>query len=122
MPGTYLHRLSNRRRLLTLLVVVLVLFVVGAELLVELRSFERHRGFVETELTSALGLPVEIRGDFHLEVIPRLRFEASDLVVANLPDRASPHLAEIAMVHFELSAWRLLLGNVDIDEIAIAEE
>jgi uncharacterized protein involved in outer membrane biogenesis len=91
--------------------------VVTLELLVESVVFQTQRGRVESELSRAVGLEVSIRGDFHLELIPRPTFEATEITVANLPGRPSPYLLEVAALELRFDAWDLLLGEVEIESL-----
>lgn len=88
----------------------LALVVLCAELIVQSLSIESYRGRLERELSAALGLAVELRGELHLELVPRARFEASDVTVANLPGRPSPHLARIGTLDLDFALWPLLRG------------
>jgi AsmA-like C-terminal region/AsmA family len=93
--------------------------LLGTRLLVDALDLARQRAFLERELSSALGLAVTIGGPLRIELLPQPGFAAADVTVANLPGRPSPHLAEIGQLQLRFASWRLLLGELDVDELVL---
>jgi hypothetical protein len=108
-------------RRLVLVAIAVVAALVAAEWLFEPLGTERQRALLERKLSDALGLQVSIRGDLHLELLRGLRLVATDVVVANLPERSSPHLVEIGEVDLDLSALRLLRGIVEVNALYLLD-
>ncbi|MBW2282291.1 MAG: AsmA family protein [Deltaproteobacteria bacterium] len=102
----------RRRRLVLISIVVILAVVAVIELAEEALTFEgRH---VEAELSALIGLDLRIRGDIHVELLPRLALAATDVVIANAPGRSSPHLARIGRVEFGLTLWKVFRGIYEI--------
>ena len=90
--------------------------MVAGELLIESFGAEELVRIVERSLSEATGLDVHLGSDFHLEIIPVLRFEAND-VRATDPARPFPPVLKVETLHLELDPWQLLFGVVEIDEL-----
>jgi hypothetical protein len=101
-------------RLFVIVAIVLVVLLAAAEGLVRSIGLEARRSLLQGRLSDAIGRDVTIRGDLRLGLLGGLRLVATDVVVANPPDRASPHLVEIGSVDLDLSAWRLLGGVIEV--------
>ena len=89
---------------------------VAGEFLIESFGAEELVRIVERSLSEATGLDFHLGSDFHLEIIPVLRFEAND-VRATDPERPFPPVLKVEALHLELDPWRLLFGVVEIDEL-----
>ena len=105
----------RKRRLAVIVAVIFVLMIAGETLIESFGGGETLR-FVERKLSKATGLNVQLGSDFHLEIIPVLRFEAHD-VRATDPGRPFPPVLKVETLHLELDPWQLLFGVVEIDEL-----
>jgi uncharacterized protein involved in outer membrane biogenesis len=97
------------------------LAVLGAavEWVVRRSSMEGRRAEVERLLSAALGREVRFAGEFHLELLPKPRLEATQVTVANGPGRPSPHLLAIDTLRLEVALWPLLERRFEIEGLAI---
>jgi len=95
---------------------VIVVLMAAGEVLIELSGTGELVRIVERGLSEASGLDVHLGSDFHLEIIPVLRFEAHD-VRASHPARPFPPVLKVEALHLELDPWQLLFGVVEIDEL-----
>jgi uncharacterized protein involved in outer membrane biogenesis len=111
----------SRKRRLAGAAIAIVGVLIALAVSVRFIDFGRFRERAERELSSALGLEVSIRGDFYLDVVPRLQLATTDVTVANLEGRPSPHLAEIGSLQLELSTWELLFGAIEIDGLNVLD-
>jgi hypothetical protein len=109
---------SRRRPWARRIVVLAVLagLVVAGDLAVRRIQFDERD--VERRATNLLGLQVTVQ-EFHLELLPLPRFEAQGITVANLPDRPSPHLAEIGVLDLGFRVLGLLFGTLEIDHVRV---
>ncbi len=107
---------SIRKRRLAVIVVAVTLLVIGGEILIESFGAEESVRIIESSLSKATGFNVRVGSEFHLEIVPKLRFEATDVIVSELEKPLAP-LLKIATLHLELDPWRLLFGVVEIDEL-----
>jgi len=105
----------RKGRLAAIVAAVAVSLVVG-EFVVESFGAEGLLRIVERKLSNATGLEVRLGRDFHLEILPALRFEAKE-VSASDPARPTPPVLTVGTLHLELDPWRLLFGVVEIDEL-----
>jgi uncharacterized protein involved in outer membrane biogenesis len=103
------------RRLVVIVAVITVAMVAGETLIESLGASETIRS-IERHLSSATGYDVRMGSDFHLEVLPILRFEAND-VRAGDPDRPVPPVLKVQTLRLQLNPWRLLSGVLEIDEL-----
>ena len=106
-------------RRLIIAALVLVALAVIADLLLRAASFDAQRPFIEATLSEALGLEVRVNGEVSLELLPEPRMEATDVSVANLPGRPSPHLLEIGELGFVLGLRELLTGTIAVRELTL---
>jgi uncharacterized protein involved in outer membrane biogenesis len=90
--------------------------VIAGEILIEQFGAAESVRIVERSLSKATGLDFHLGSDFHLEIIPVLRFEAND-VWATDPERPFPPVLKVEALHLELDPWQLLFGVVAIDEL-----
>ena len=111
----------SRKRRLAGAAIAIVGVLIALAVSVRFIDFERFREHAERELSNALGLEVSVGGDFYLDVIPRLQLKATDVTVANLEGRPSPHLAKIGSLELELSTWDLLFGRIEIDGLNVVD-
>jgi uncharacterized protein involved in outer membrane biogenesis len=95
----------SRRRLLIALAVLIGL-VVAADLVARSLTLGRLRALVEEDLTDALGLAVSV-DELQLSILPHLHLDARGVRVANLSDRPSPHLLEVAEIEIGVALWPL---------------
>lgn len=98
------------------IVAAIVVLMIAGEMLIESFGAAEAVRIVERKLSKATGLDVHLGSDFHLEIVPVLRFEANE-VRASRPDRPFPPILKIETLRLELVAWRLLFGIVQIDEL-----
>jgi hypothetical protein len=105
-----------RKRRLAVIVAAIAVLMVAGEILVERFGAAEFVRIVERSLSTATGLDVQLGSDFHLEIIPVLRFEAND-VTATDPVRPFPPVLKVETLHLELDPWQLLFGVVAIDEL-----
>ena len=91
--------------------------LLGAEFFVESFLFETQRARVEEQLSQVVGRPVRIQGEFLLDVGLTSTFVASDVLVANLPGRPSPHLLSVGELELTFSTWDLIVGRIEIEEL-----
>jgi len=105
-----------RKRRLALIVAAIAVLVITGEALIERFGAAESVRIVERSLSNATGLNVHLGSDFHLEIIPVLRFEAND-VWATHPERPFPPVLTVEALHLELDPWKLLFGVVEIDEL-----
>jgi uncharacterized protein involved in outer membrane biogenesis len=75
------------------------------------------RFIVERELSAATGLSAKIRGNFDLDILPKLRIEATGLALT--AEGAPGPLLLIEAVELHLDPWLLLVGTVAIDELNV---
>jgi uncharacterized protein involved in outer membrane biogenesis len=98
------------------IVAAIVVLMIAGEALIESFGAAETVRVVERKLSEATGLDVHFGSDFHLEILPVLRFEANE-VRAFHPDRPFPPVLKIETLRLELVGWRLLFGIVQIDEL-----
>jgi len=94
---------------------IVALMIAGETLIESFGATETVR-IVERSLSDATGLNVQLGRDFHLEILPVLRFEAND-VRASHPERPFPPVLKVETLHLVLNPWRLLFGTIEIDEL-----
>ncbi len=107
-----------RKRRLALLVGAIVVLMFAVETLVETFSATETVRIIERGLSDAIGLNVRLGRDFHLEILPVLRFEANDVLVSD-PKPPFPPVLKVETLHLELDPWRLLFGAFEIDALEI---
>ena len=78
-----------RKRRLVVIVAVIVALMIAGEILIESFGPTETVRIVERSLSDATGLNVQLGSDFHLEILPVVRFEAND-VMATRPERPFP--------------------------------
>jgi uncharacterized protein involved in outer membrane biogenesis len=110
-------KLTRRRRLATAVIAV-ALIAIGGEILVESISIDGVVRLVESRLSKATGLDVRTGGDFHLEILPVLRFEANSVTVTD-PQAPSSPLLTVGTLLLDLDPWPLLHGVISIDELEL---
>ncbi len=71
-------------------------------------SLEKHRTTIEQELSAALGREVRLAGELRFDLLPQPALEATEVIVANPPGRASPDLLRIEGLRLVLALWPLL--------------
>ncbi len=98
----------RKRRLAVIAAAIVVLMIAGETLIESFGATETVR-IVERSLSKATGLNVQLGSDFHLEILPVLRFEAND-VRASHPERPFPPVLKVETLHLVLNPWRLLFG------------
>ena len=79
-------------------------------------AVEGIHGLVEDRLSQATGLEVRFGSDFHLEIVPLLRFEANSVTVTDPQGPSSP-LLTVQSLLLEVDPWQLLSGVIQIDEL-----
>jgi len=107
----------RKRRLVVIATAIVVLMIAG-ETLIESFGAEETVRIVERSLSDATGLNIQLGSDFHLEILPVLRFEAND-VMATRPERPFPPMLKVETLRLQLNPWRLLFGVIEIDELDI---
>lgn len=85
---------------------------------VHLRSLS---GPIASQLSAALGRPVHIRGDVHVDLALRPHLEVEQVVVGNAHGHVSPALAEIGRLELRLDLWRLLVGVLAIEALRVVD-
>ena len=100
------------------IVAVIVALMIAGETLIESFGAEETVRIVERSLSDATGLNVQLGSDFHLEILPVLRFEVND-VMATRPERPFPPMLKVETLRLKLDPWRLLFGVIEIDELDI---
>jgi uncharacterized protein involved in outer membrane biogenesis len=65
-----------RKRRLAVVVAAMIVLMIAGETLIESFGPTEIVRIVERRLSKATGLNVQLGGDFHLEILPVLRFEA----------------------------------------------
>ena len=106
----------NRKRRLFAAVIVIVLIAIGVEILIESIAADGLLRFVESRLAAETDLEVRFGDDFHLEILPVLRFEANSVTVTD-PQRPSIPLLTVGTLLLEIDPVNLLSGVVAIDEL-----
>jgi len=112
-----------RSRLARVLLGLLIFTAVVAAVFLALRFFvdraasDASRRIIEQRLSAALGLTVEIRGDFQVELLPRPHFRLHDLVILNPPGEPTPNLLEVGTVSLALDLGDLLSGEYHISDL-----
>jgi uncharacterized protein involved in outer membrane biogenesis len=109
----------SRRRLLIALA-VLVGLVVAADLVARSLALGRLRTLIEKDLTEALGLAVSV-DELQLSLLPHLHLDARGVRVANLSDRPSPHLLEVAEIEIRVALWPLRNRIVVVDAFELRD-
>ncbi|MFV1978158.1 MAG: AsmA family protein, partial [Myxococcota bacterium] len=104
----------NRKRRFAVFAAAIVVLMAAGEILIERFGAAESVRIVERSLSNATGLNVHLGSDFHLEIIPALRFEAND-VWATDPERPFPPVLKVETLHLKLDPWQLLFGVVEID-------
>ena len=66
------------------IVAVIVALMIAGEILIESFGPTETVRIVERSLSDATGLNVQLGSDFHLEILPVVRFEANDTTVCTL--------------------------------------
>jgi uncharacterized protein involved in outer membrane biogenesis len=99
-----------------LIVAVIAVLAIAGEILIESFGTEEAVRIVERSLSETTGLNVHLGNDFHLEILPVLRFEANE-VRATDPGRPFPPVLKVETLHLELNPWQLLFGVIQIDEL-----
>jgi hypothetical protein len=105
----------RKRRVLAIAAAIVVALIACETVIESLDTTEMVR-IVERRLSSATGLDVQLGSDFHLEILPVLRFEANDVLVTD-PERPLPPVLKVGTLHLELDPWPLLTGVVEIGEL-----
>ncbi len=113
--------MSRRIRRVAIVAGLIGLVLVASVAVLSKLEFERHRRIAERELSAALGLKVKIEGALRLSLFPGLHLEASDVTIANLPNRPSPELARIGTIELALDIWNLLFGVIEVDALGISD-
>jgi uncharacterized protein involved in outer membrane biogenesis len=103
-----------RKRRFAVIVAAIVVLMIAGETLIESFGTSEMLRIIERSLSRATGLTVQLGNDFHLEILPVLRFEAND-VLASDPERPLPPVLKIQTLRLTLDPWRLLSGMVEID-------
>ncbi len=100
---------------------LLTVALIVCGLLIETISLNTLRGPIEAQLSQALGRPVTIDGDLHIdfgfELEPELA--AQEITVANLAADAEVPLGRIHRIAFDLKLLSLFSGVIEIDELEI---
>ncbi len=109
----------SRRRLLIALA-VLVGLVVAADLVARSLALGRLRTLIEKDLTEALGLAVSV-DELQLSLLPHLHLDARGVRVANLSDRPSPYLLEVAEIEIGVALWPLRNRIVVVDAFELRD-
>jgi uncharacterized protein involved in outer membrane biogenesis len=94
------------------------LLVVGLALFLVFFDWNLLRPMVERQASSALGRPVTI-GSFDVSLRRESWIEMHDITVANAPGFEGPHLATIDRVAIQVKTFPLLIGRIEIPEIAV---
>ena len=105
-----------RKRRFAVIVAAIVFLMIACEIVIESFGSGDLVRIVERNLSTATGLDVRLGSDFHLEIVPILRFEAKGVIAAD-PARPFPPMLKVETLHLELNPWRLLFGVVEIDEL-----
>jgi uncharacterized protein involved in outer membrane biogenesis len=108
----------SRNRLLLVITVAVVVFLGLARLAVREISTGPLRASIEKNLIEVLDLEVTI-DELVVALLPTPHLAAEGVRVANLPDRATPHLLRIDRLHLGIEFWPLLGRQVVIDTIKI---
>lgn len=93
------------------------LLVVGIALFLIFFDWNLLRPMVERQASSTLGRPVTI-GSFDVSLRRASWIEMHDITVANAPGFEGPHLATIERIAIQLKTFPLLIGRIEIPEIA----
>lgn len=110
-----LPHVSRLTRLIIFCVTVAVVGLIAELWLGSLAGTARY--LVEREVSAATGLSAKIRGSLDLDLLPRLRIEATG--VALTADGQSDPVLLIDDVELDLDPWLLLIGVVAIDELYV---
>ena len=108
----------TRKRRLATTVIAIALIAIGGEVLVESIAVDGVLRLVENKLSKATGLEVRAGGDFHLEIVPVLHFEANAVTVTD-PQEPSHPLLTVGSLILEIDPWQLLFGVISIDELEL---
>lgn len=94
------------------------LLVIGIAVFLVFFNWNLLRPLVERQASHALGRPVTI-GSFDVSLRRESWIEMHDITVANAPGFEGPHLATIDRVAIQVRTFPLLIGRIEIPEIAV---
>lgn len=97
---------------------IFALLVIGIAVFLVFFNWNLLRPMVERQASHALGRPVTI-GSFDVSLRRESWIEMHDITVANAPGFEGPHLATIDRVAIQVRTFPLLIGRIEIPEIAV---
>ncbi|MCH7643605.1 MAG: hypothetical protein IH974_02130 [Myxococcales bacterium] len=106
----------SRKWRIAVALAVIALLLIGGEAWIESLAVDQTLKSVGARLTAATGLDVQIGRDFHLEILPVLRFEAQGVTVVD-PERPSEPMLQAEVLRLKIDPWRLLFGALVIEEL-----
>lgn len=95
------------------LVVAAILIVPG------FLDWSRYAGLIEAQAEAVTGRDVTISGDVRISLLPTPTLTLGRMTIANAPDTAAPHMAEIESMTAELSVGSLFRGDLSISRLSM---
>lgn len=84
-------------------------------------DLSRHKGRIESLVTSLLGRRFAIEGAFKLQVLPSIVIAAEHVQLANMEQGTQPQMVEIGRLSAKIGLWSLLRGPVDVRSLEAAD-
>lgn len=97
------------------LVVAAILIVPG------FLDWSRYAGLIEAQAEAVTGRDVTISGDVRISLLPTPKLTLGRMTIANAPDAAAPHMAEIESMTAELSVGSLFRGDLNISRLSMKQ-
>lgn len=103
---------------IALLIMATLLPAVGY-LFLRTRDFNRYKGVIAKAAKDATGRELTLGGDIHVGISFWPTLVATDVALANAPWGSQPEMIRIHRIEARLSLLRLLVGNVDLKQMAM---
>jgi uncharacterized protein involved in outer membrane biogenesis len=101
------------------LLVIAVLLPAAGYLFLRTRDFNRYKGVIANAVKDATGRELSLEGDVDLQISFWPALVVSNVALANTPWGSQPEMIRIHRLEARLSLLRLLMGSVDLKQVAI---
>ena len=102
------------------LLVIAVLLPAAGYLFLRTRDFNRYKDVIANAVKDATGRELSLEGDVDLEISFWPALVVTNVALANTPWGSQPEMIRIHRLEARLSLLRLLVGSVDLKQMAIA--
>jgi uncharacterized protein involved in outer membrane biogenesis len=101
------------------LLVIAVLLPATGYLFLRTRDFNRYKDVIANALKDATGRELSLEGDVDLKISFWPALVVTNVALANTPWGSQPEMIRIHRIEARVSLLRLLMGNVDLKQMAI---